>query len=293
MSKEISIVKYENGFSVTVPATAVAAKNQALAVAKPIVKVTNGDEQTAAISAVAVIKGLISGTESTREEIKKPYLDAGRAIDAKAKEYVKELNEEADRIQRLVGAFQRMEAEKAEQARREQERQQREAEMAEQRERDRLTKIESDRLAAEQAAANARTKKAREAAAAEAERLRREQAEAELAVSEAADDLATANAVVVMPEAPRATGAAVTFGTDFEVTDIEAIYQWDLARRQKMAKALGKPLANFPPLVKLEIKKSDFKYITSCLSEDERDSIPGVKFFATTKAAVRGVTPTL
>lgn len=301
-TKALAIVPAGGGFQVSIPAEAIRLKQTALAKAEPIKQVTNADEQTAAIQATAVIKGLIAETEKTRAAVKQPYWDAGKAIDAKAKEFVKELEARAAALEGMISGFQRAEAKRIADEQAEAARKQRETEAAAQAERDRLAKIEADRVAAEAAAAAAKGKKAKAAADAELERLRLEKQEAELAAMEAEDDAAAANVTVVSVAAPAATGAAVSFVTDFEVTDVDAFYAWDLERRkrvdelltaQRLAEGDTRPVFPSASFVKCEIKRQDFKGFISNLSDAELDSIPGVNIVKNAKAAVRGIAPSL
>lgn len=71
-----------------------------------------------AISIASDIKGHIDAVEKMREEIKRPFLEMGRAIDAAAKEHVAELKTELNRLNGLVGAFNEQQAREAEQERR-------------------------------------------------------------------------------------------------------------------------------------------------------------------------------
>lgn len=311
MKPTIVVASASNGaFAITIPGEAIRLKTEALNNAKHIVRITNPDEQENAIAAVSILKGLTSGLEKSRESVKKPYWDAGKAIDAKAKEYAKELDERAAVIERMIGDYQKAERAKAEAERLAAETKRKEAEAELLREQRKAAKAEADRLAAEKAAeeaearriqaeieaAEAKTASAKKKAQAElakreqeAEDAKRAQQEAEDAAmqseidaSEAQDAHADASATVVGIEAPKASGASIREKIEFEIEDIDLFYAWDLKRRA------GK---NLPSFVKLEIKKADFNAYIQVIGINACQDIPGVTFTASTKAAVRAATP--
>ncbi len=88
---------------------AVALRDRALEQAALIGKVANADDQRDAVAAQASIKEVLRAIEAAREEAKKPVLEFGRMIDAKAKEFSKELKAEELRLARLIGDFQQLE----------------------------------------------------------------------------------------------------------------------------------------------------------------------------------------
>lgn len=307
MNPTITIAPKGPGFAVSIPIEAVRLKTEALEAAKIVTQVTTGDEQKTAIAVVARLKSLSNGVEQARVEVKAPYLAAGKAIDAKAKEYAKELDEKASVIERMIGSFQQVERAKAEAERIRQERAKAEAEDAANRERlrveqaaresaaaeERRVEAERARAQAELDAAEAVGKKAKAAAAAElanaeqaakaaeAEAKAAEQAslQAEIDASEAEETANDANAIVYTPEPPRATGASIRDVVDFEVTDIDAFAEWDRQRR------VGKgALRSF---VKMEVKRQDFKDFIAIMPEAALAEIPGVTITRSTKAAVR------
>lgn len=286
-TKAIAIIPAERGFKITIPGDAERWKAEALAKAAIIVQVTNAEEQQLAIQAAAVLKGLSQTVEADRVEIKDPYYKACKAIDAKAKEFVADIDSRTKEIEALVGDFQRKERDRVLAQQREEERQRREAEAAVQREQQRLADLERQRQAAERQAEQAKTAKARAAAQAEADRIAEEKAQAEIDAQMAQDDLCDAQGTTVVEEPAKAKGASIRFEMDYEVTDIEAFCRWDMSRRS-CAEAIGK---NLPSFVKIEVARRDFKQFINLLGDAELDSIPGMKFIETTQAAAKSVAP--
>jgi hypothetical protein len=247
-----------------------AAKEQALAKAEFILAVSNPAEQQQAIAACADLKRFAKDVEKSRETLKRPFWDAGVAIDTAAKNFIESVTPEVRRLETLVADYQKAEQAKADAVRREQERIQRELEqkrIAEEREKLRLEQEawrkeqEAQRLATE-----AKTKAAREAAAAEAKRLEDERLEREFA------DPAPAPAPIVLPPAPvapKADGAAVKTEYVAEVVDLDALYAWAGQR-----------------FVKLEVRAADLKYYVNSPG-CQRDKIPGVTVREETRVAVR------
>lgn len=266
---------------------------------------------------MSVLKGLSKGVEETRKTVKQPYLEAGKAIDAKAKEYVTDIDKRTEEIERMIGEFQRKEREKAEAIRREEERKRQEAEAALRREQEKAAQAERDRIAKEKAAQEAEARRIqaeidaaeaktaaekRKAAAAQAKaeqeaasaRAAQEEAErasqqAEIDAAEARDTAAEANATTVIAEPPRAAGAAIREVVEFEVTDIEAFYAWDAERRRE-ARKLNRTL---PTFVKMEVKRRDFLEYINMMDATSLASIPGITFTKFTRAAVRSVPASL
>jgi DNA polymerase III alpha subunit (gram-positive type) len=291
-TKAIVVQSAGSGFQIVIPAEAQKLKTDALATARKHTQVTNADEQTNAVQAASLLKGIAAEAEATRKAVKQPFWDAGKAIDARAAEFVLELEAEAKRLERLIANFQRAEADKAAAIIRKAEQERQAAEAAARRERERLAEIERQAAEASRKAQEAKTKKAREAAQAEAARLESERQQAEIDAMEAEDDAATAGATVVVEEAPQAKGASVSFVREFEVTDIDALYAFDLARRKTLAERNNLPLSTITPWIAMEPKKREIKDFINSLQDHQLDSIPGLVITNTAKAAVRGVSST-
>lgn len=143
MKTAITVQGLEPKTEVSITPEAQELKSSALALAKPITVVFDAKTQELAVDAERQIKRILADVESFREQIKKPVLDLGRDIDAKAKQFRSELETERDRLNRLNVAY---ENKKAMDAAKERERLQREA--------DEAKRIEEAKLAALQAETN-------------------------------------------------------------------------------------------------------------------------------------------
>jgi len=311
--KAITIVNVGAGYGVSIPGEAIRLKESTLKAAAQIVQVTNPREQELASTRAGELKWLSQQVEKTRAELKKPFWDTGVAIDAKAKEFRKEIDERVKEIETLLSNYQHEEQRKAEARRQEEERQRQEAARALQREQERLEAAERARKAAEIAAqqaeqrrlqaeidaAEAVTKKAKAEAAAkqaeaeaaarkaqqDAERAQQEAEQAEIDAAMAQDMAAEANTIILEPEPAKPAGMMVKEKATFEVTDIEAFYAWDVARR-KEAEKTGRQLLSF---VKLEVSKSFFGQYISVVTDEHLAEIPGVVITRGTKAITRTV----
>lgn len=259
-----------NKLTITLTPEAEAKKAATLAAAEFIMAVANPQDQQVAIAAAADLKRFAKDVENAREDVKRPFLEAGRAIDVAARKAADSVSGEVKRLEGLVGEYQRLEQIKADNIRREQEQIARELEAKRQAaERARIA-AEQEALRKEQEAARlaseAKTKAARAAAEAERVRLENERLEREFAEPEPPP------APIVMPPAPtapKAEGAAVRREYDFEITDIAALYAWGGQR-----------------FVKLEVERAILKYYINSPNTDIAN-IPGVKVTETTKVAIR------
>lgn len=317
-SKAVAIIPKDGGFEISIPAEALKLKQEALALAVPIIRVETPEDQAKAIAVVANLKGISKQVEADREAVKKPYLEAGRAIDASAKKYIEEINSRAASIESMLSEYRRKENEKIEAARREEEKKRREAEESARKEQERLEREERDRLEviaraeqaefdrkqAEENARLAKSAKEKKDAQAEVDRLKKieddaakasmqaqdDQMQAEIDASEAEDERARQEATVsVVIEAPstKATGSIARERIEFEVTDIEAVYAWDSANREKMIAFRGrKPLMT---IIKMQLVDADFRALLKTLTEEEVSQIPGIKISKNTKVSVKPV----
>ncbi len=279
--KAIAIVPEGAGFKISITPEAVKLKQEALARAASIVKVTTKEEREAAIQAAGILKGLSSAAEATRKEIKQPYWDAGKTIDLKAKEYAADIDARVSAIERMLGAYAQAELDKARKEQQERERQQREAVEAQEREQRCLAEIERQQQEAQRQATEAGTAKERKAAQEAADKLERDRLAAEFELEEAQAANEEAQSTVVQSTA-KVSGQRVKAEFDFEVTDIDAFYAWDLKRRQA-ARQEGRYA---PTFVKMEIPKRDFKEFINSIDAEWHAQIPGVKITeqVTTKA---------
>jgi hypothetical protein len=259
-----------NKLSITLTPEAEAKKAAALAAAEFIMAVASPQDQQVAIAAAADLKRFAKDVENAREDVKRPFLEAGRAIDAAARKAADSVSGEVKRLENLVGEYQRKEQAKADSIRREQEQIARDLDYK------RLEAVRAKKAAEQEAlrkeqeaarlAQEAKTKKEREAAALLRAKLEEERLEREFTEPEP-----TPPPIVMppAPTAPKAEGAAVKREYDFEVTDIAALYAWGGQR-----------------FVKLEVERAILKYYINSPGVDVQN-IPGVKVTETTKVAIR------
>lgn len=113
MSEQTLIQRNDAALTVSYTAEAVALKESALAIAGIVGKVSNADENQAAVSAQSEIHKVRTLAEKARKSAKEPVLEYGKRIDAAAKVFMAELDDEMLRISRLIGDFQALEQMKA------------------------------------------------------------------------------------------------------------------------------------------------------------------------------------
>jgi hypothetical protein len=212
MSRDLITLSGVSGVSLDITADAYAIKTQALNISSEILAVNDSDSQEIAAAALSNIKGILKALESSRTDIKRPVLDLGKLIDAKAAEFAQELIAEAQRLHGAIQTHFRNEKEKADAERR----------MAEALEAKRRAKAEEEarRVAeeakkAEQAALNAKT----EAEAARLDAEAKAKAEAATKAQQAAENVASA------PVAAPVRAEKMTVRTIWKhrVTDITAL----------------------------------------------------------------------
>lgn len=263
---------------ITIIPSAIQQKKDALELASTIkAEPTTSEEQQDCIAAASLAKGLAKSMEASRVDVKRPVLDIGAKIDAKAKEYSKELSAEVLRLESLAAAYQRKVDKQAADARRaEEERQRKERETADNdKERERrfmedkeganieerradLARIESALTVEEKEAARKIADDNADARCEEWRILQQSIAEADEQRLEDARERATAIAVVSAPQ--RAAGASVRRSYDYAVTDLKTLY------------------AHRPDLVTLEPKRA---MILAAISNGLQ--IPGLNVHETTK----------
>ena len=158
----------------------------ALATEALLGKVTNSDENQRAVDAQAKQKAVLKKIEDARKAIKEPFLEMGRAIDAKAAELSEELKKECGRLYSLTVPWgiqeRRRLQEEAEAQQRELERIEREKQEAIRKAQEEQERIEREAREAtqraEQAARDATNQKQRDEAARLAEQARAQAAQA-------------------------------------------------------------------------------------------------------------------
>lgn len=271
-------------FSVTITPTAEQQKADALAMAATVQTVTNSKEQQDAITGAAMLKSLINGMEKTRVSVKEPVLDAGRSIDATAKQYSAELVTEAKRLEGLASAYQtelnRLAAlAKAEEEARQKKladelERQRQADLAAAAEREReantarLRDLEVIQAAKDDEARRKAQQAADEAAEARAREVRAQELhDAEMAEHRAEEARKNAMAMQQLA-APKAEGARVKVQMDYEMVDIAALH------------------AARPDLVNLTEKRAN---ILAFINIPNQPPLPGIRTFESAKVQAKAL----
>ena len=103
------LIRDNAALSVNYTEEAIALKEAALDQAANVFRVTNADEQEKAVAAQTALADLKRAVEKARKECKEPVLLFGRKIDAAAKTFTEELEDETQRVSRLIGDFQQLE----------------------------------------------------------------------------------------------------------------------------------------------------------------------------------------
>lgn len=88
------------------------ARDSAIHKAELVTTVEDAFEAQSASSAMHALNEIVKGMEASRKDAKAPALQAGRAIDAIAKDFLASAQTELTRVKRLLGEYQRVEAEK-------------------------------------------------------------------------------------------------------------------------------------------------------------------------------------
>ena len=109
MSDQPLIVRDDAKLTVAWTPAAIELKENALALSGLVGRVSNAEENAAAVDAAAGIAFALKQCESTRKACKEPILEFGRKIDDAAKAFRAELEVEQLRVNRLIGDFQQLE----------------------------------------------------------------------------------------------------------------------------------------------------------------------------------------
>jgi len=104
------IIREDARHQVSWTGEAVALRDEALAKAGVITAVTNQAELEACVSAHVQVRIMRAEAERARKECKQPVLDFGRTIDGSAKEFVKPLAIEDERLSRLASDYEAVQA---------------------------------------------------------------------------------------------------------------------------------------------------------------------------------------
>lgn len=201
---------------ITIEPDAFAARDEAIANATLIGRVSNHLQAGSAADALKSLKAITKAIEASRTAIKAPVLDLGKRIDTTAKQFIAEVEIEVTRLTGLLTAYeveQRRIAAEEERKRQEEERKARAEEAA------RLAEINRLQRLAEQAALLAESEREREAA-----EVRRVAAEQAAAIERAAAAERQANLPAVI-EPPKVSGTVVREQWTFEVEDLRAFAQ--------------------------------------------------------------------
>lgn len=233
-------------------------KAEALERAALIGTVTNAEQNEYAARVQRDLQAVVKAVEVDRKRVKEPFLDMGRRIDAAAREFVAELEEEYRRIGECCQEFAAKERERF---------------LAEQR----RVQEEQERVLREQRKAEeeARAKAAAEAAAArnEAERIaaqKRAEEQAKLIAERAAQEL---EAITPAALPTKADGQVVKPVWRFEVTDV-----WLLARTS-------------PGLVRIEPNRSEINEVITRLAAAGEPKIPGLRIWNEVQVTTRTAKP--
>lgn len=88
------------------------ARDAAIHKSELVTTVEDAFEAQSASTAMHALNEIVKGMEVSRKDAKAPALQAGRAIDAIAKDFIASAQTELTRVKRLLGEYQRVEAEK-------------------------------------------------------------------------------------------------------------------------------------------------------------------------------------
>ena len=266
MNDTNTLILSGSGYELAVAPEAEALKQDLITASAAITEVINPDGNAVAREQVKKLAALRNLCEKSRNTVKAPVLKIGKDIDQKAKDFVLEIDAEEKRLSKLMGDY-------AAEVERERVKVMREIEAKRQVEEKAAREAEAARAKAEQEAEAARiaaekaewesTTPEEEAAAAAALKLAEKIKADGIAAAEAARQAEAERKVVAfIPE----KAAGVKFATDFEVTDLDAIYRYS------------------PALVTMEAKRKDILELIKALGADEDNQIiPGIKI---TKKAV-------
>jgi len=195
MSLDIIIASGGTDTFITLTDAAKSARDSALQASRDVEAVTSQTGRAIASDALKEIHALITDAEACRVQVKKPFIEAGKLIDAKHKEFSEALEMEKLRISRAIGAYD-----------------------TEQR---RLAEVEAKRLRDEAARVeNERQKALQDARKAETEAQRAEQ----LKLAEQLQAQAKAAQAAVVATPPKPAGVPSRKVWRFTVTDIRALY---------------------------------------------------------------------
>lgn len=257
------------GYGLSIAPDAISAKAELIQSASAIVTVTSAGESDSAREQVKLLAAMRNLVEKSRKAVKDPVLKVGKDIDAKASEFVAEIETEEKRLTGLIGSF----AQEQEKIRREEARKAEAARLEAQRLEEEKARLERERIAAEEKARKeAEGKTGLEAlqaeASAEEERQRREEEDRKLQEASDAAKAAQQTSIAALVESgPK----GVSMVLDFEVLDAAAFFK------------------AYPDLCKIEVKRAETLARLKATKE-QKGIIPevvGLRVFETTKVSTR------
>lgn len=104
-----------------IPSGTTRTRDEAVVKAQSVLSVSNAEEQKEAVEAMSNLRSLAKRMESSRELVKRPVLDIGKAIDTLAKDFSNPITQEVNRLNLLISTFQREEDARVEKKRQEEE----------------------------------------------------------------------------------------------------------------------------------------------------------------------------
>lgn len=110
------IRRNDEALSIDFTPAAIELKSKALEASALVGKVDDASGQETAVGAQQLLGDTVALVEKARVAAKQPWLEAGRLIDSKCREFCEELKEEQLRIATLVGDFQQLEQERVRRA---------------------------------------------------------------------------------------------------------------------------------------------------------------------------------
>lgn len=266
-------------YEITVTPDALKFRDDALELGKTFTVCFSGADQRDVIAASSLCRQLLKGMKATKEEVKRPIIDAGNAVMAIYNEYCKPLEAEAMRLESLAASYQRKVLQEAAEKRRvieEQQKEEREAAMRDKESEQAYLKLKNDEHCVRRLEDLARIDAcdtdderntaqwiADQNAEDDAEEFRMIQANIREAEERRTEE-ARSRAMAVQVEAPKAAGASVRESYDFTVDDIELLWQ------------------SRPDLVDVIPKRG---MILAAISEGAK--IPGLHVFSTVKVTAK------
>lgn len=268
-TKELVLSGLSEGAQITIAPAFTEARESALTLCRGIDTVSDAEGLQRAATALGGASSLIRSVEKTRKAVKEPVLELGKAIDAKAREAVEELEREQKRVTRAIDEYQaeqhrlRVAAEK----------------LRQEEERKKAEELRRQEAAAEQ------LRKDAEWAASKGDTAKQEAAEEKALELE----LAGESAALTTTKAPAVVAPVAVRGL---VTKTQWNYEILGDSDDEMRASVRKFYAAFPHLCNVEIKRSAVLADLNGGSrlgapEDVNPTAPGLKIYKTTSSFTR------